>query len=186
MTEKEVKVQEMVNTTKKAQYVSEFTKKLEKSKVVVVGSAEGLSVEEMNAMRKSIRANGDETRVVKNTLITRALDNLKHEELSKLCTGSTLMVFGYSDPVSPVKALFDFADKAKKFKFKGGMLGDKVLSVAELEALSKLPGREQLLGMLLSCMNGPIRNMVSVTQGPIRKMVYALQALKEKKEKEAA
>lgn len=186
MTEKEVKIQEMVDTSKKAQYVEEFSQKLKKAKVVVIGSAEGLTVEEMNLMRKNIRANGDETRVVKNTLVHRALDNLKHEELGKLCIGSTLMVFGYSDPVAPVKALFDFADKAKKFKFKGGMLGDKVLSVAELEALSKLPGREQLISMLLSCMNGPIRNMVSVTQGPIRKMVYCLQALKEQKEKAAA
>jgi len=174
------------NLTKKSAYVDEFEKKIAKAKVMILSSVEGVDVEQMNALRKSIRTLGDESRVVKNTLIKRAMKKLNHEGLNQYLEGSTLVTFGYTDPVAPVKALFDFADKAKKFQFKAGMLGDKVLSVAELEALSKLPGREQLLSMLLSVLQGPMRNMVSVTQGPIRKFVYALQAIKEQKEKAAA
>ncbi len=176
----------MVDVSKKSAYVGEFQKKLEKSKVIVLASCEGVTVDQMTALRKDIRNLGDEMRVVKNTLLRRALQNLGREEFGKLLVGSTAVTFGYNDEASPVKALYEFAEKAPKLKFKGGMLGEKMLSIKDLEALSKLPNRKQLLSMLLSTMIGPIRNMVSVTQGPIRKFVYALQALKEKKEKEVA
>ena len=174
----------MVNYTEKTAYVNEFSEKIEKAKVIVLASCEGVNVEQMTDLRKQIRKLGDEVRVVKNTLLQRALQKLGKEELSKFMTGSTAMTFGYQDPAAPVKVLFDFAGKAKKFTFKAGLLGDKMLTPADLEALSKLPGREQLLSMLLSTMQGTIRNFVSVTQGPIRKFVYALQALKDKKEQE--
>ncbi|MFZ2960753.1 MAG: 50S ribosomal protein L10 [Candidatus Ozemobacteraceae bacterium] len=175
----------MVDHNKKNAYIAEFTDKLNKAKVVVLSSVEGVDVEQMNALRKNIRGIGDECRVVKNTLVARALDGLHHESLTPFLTGSTLMTFGYADPIAPVKALFDFAGKVKKFTFKSGMLGDRLLNVKELEQLSKLPSRPALLSMMLSVMQAPMRNMVSVTQGPIRKMVYALQAILEKKEKAA-
>lgn len=173
----------MKNQAKKAAYIDDFQKKIEKAKVIVVSSIEGVNVEQMTALRKDVRNTGSEMRVVKNTLVQRAFNASGHEGLSPCMTGSVAVTLGYQDAVAPVKALFDFAAKASKLKFKAGMLGDKLLSVADLEALSKLPGREQLLSMLASTMIGPIRNMVSVTQGPIRKMVYALQAIKEQKEK---
>ncbi|HNV69597.1 MAG TPA: 50S ribosomal protein L10 [Candidatus Ozemobacteraceae bacterium] len=170
----------------KAAYVDEFQKKMEKAKVVVLAACEGVTVDEMTRLRREIRKLGDEARVVKNTMLRRACQNLKHENVLPHLTGSTLMTFGYHDPVAPVKALFDFAQKASKLKFKAGLLGDQLLSVQELENLSKLPGREQLLSMLLSCMQGPMRNMVGVLSGVTRKFVYALNAIKEKKEKAAA
>jgi large subunit ribosomal protein L10 len=172
----------MVDYSKKTAYVSEFQDKLEKAKVVVLASCEGVNVDQMTDLRKQIRNLGDEIKVVKNTLLQRALNNLGREEFAKHMTGSVAMTFGYADPAAPVKVLFDFSEKAKKFKFKAGLLGDKMLTPADLVALSKLPSRDQLLSMLLSAMQGTIRNFVSVTQGPIRKFVYALQALKEKKE----
>jgi large subunit ribosomal protein L10 len=177
--------QEMVDVSKKAEYVAKFQEKFEKSKVVVLADCEGLNVEQMTALRKEIRNLGDEIKVVKNKLVRRALKNVGREELGKYLVGSTAITFGYNDPAPPVKALFDFAEKAKKFKFKVGMLGEKVLSVKELENLSKLPARPQMLSILLSVMIGPLRNLVSVTQGPIRKLVYALEAIRQKKEKEA-
>ncbi|MBF0499133.1 MAG: 50S ribosomal protein L10 [Candidatus Riflebacteria bacterium] len=176
----------MVDHSKKNAYIAEFTEKLNKAKVVVLSSVEGVDVEQMNTLRKNIRGIGDECRVVKNTLVARALDGIHHETLAPFLTGSTLMTFGYSDQVAPVKVLFDFADKVKKFTFKSGMLGHKLLTVKELEQLSRLPSRPVLLSMMLSVMQGPMRNMVSVTQGPIRKLVYALSAIREKKEKASA
>ncbi len=176
----------MRDISKKEQYVKEFKAKLEKAKVVILSSVEGVTVDQMTLVRKNLRQNGDEMRVVKNTLLRRAFHDMKMEGLEKFMTGSTAVIFGYSDPVAPVKTLFDFAEKAQKFQFKAGLLGDSMLTVKQLESLSKLPGRTQLLSMLLSTMVGPIRNMVSVCQGPIRKLVYAVQAIREKKEKAAA
>lgn len=176
----------MADMKQKETYINELKEKLSKAKVVIVAGCEGVTVEEMNAVRKSIRNLGDEMKVVKNKLARRALHDPQHQALEPFLTGENTVTFGYHDEAAPVKALFEFAEKAKKFQFKAGLLGDKVLTVKELEALSKLPNKQQMLSMLLSTMVGPIRNMLSVSQGPIRKFAYALQALKEQKEKAAA
>ncbi|MBF0545174.1 MAG: 50S ribosomal protein L10 [Candidatus Riflebacteria bacterium] len=175
----------MVDYSKKVKYIAEFSEKVKKAKVLVLSTCDGISVEEINLLRKNIRGVGDEARVVKNTLLKRVMKDLKHEGLCKFLAGSTFLTFGYKDPVAPVKVLFDFADKTKALKFKCGLLGDKILSATELEKLSKLPSREIILSQMLSVMQGPMRNMVSVVQGPIRKLAYALQAIKDKKEKAA-
>ncbi|RCK79009.1 MAG: LSU ribosomal protein L10p (P0) [Candidatus Ozemobacter sibiricus] len=176
----------MRDLSKKENYVKEFKAKIEKAKVIVLSSVEGVTVEQITQLRKNLREVGDEIRVVKNTLLRRAFHDMKMEGLEPFMTGSTAVTFGYSDPVAPVKVMFDFAEKAQKFQFKAGLLGNSMLTVKQLEALSKLPGRKELLSMLLSTMVGPIRNLVSVCQGPIRKLVYAVQAIREKKEKAAA
>ena len=176
----------MGDLTKKQEYIDEFQKKIEKAKVLVLANCEGVNVGDITQLRADIRKTNSELRVVKNTLFKRALNSCDVTDLDQFMVGSTAVAFGYEDPVSPVKAMFDFADKAKKFSFKGGLLDGKMLTVAQLENLSKLPGRHELLTMVASCMQGPIRNIVSVMQGPIRKFVYALDAVREKKEKEAA
>lgn len=170
----------------KEEYVKTYQDKLSRAKVIVLSSCEGVRVGEMNALRKSIREAGAEMRVVKNTMVRRALHNLNLSAVDPFTNGSTAVTFGYDDPVAPVKALFDFAGKCKKFSFKAGVLEGKLLTVAQLEGLSKLPGRRELLSMVASCMQGPIRNIVSVCQAPIRKLVYCLDAIREKKEKAAA
>lgn len=175
----------MRDLTNKSSQIEEYQKQIAKAKVVVLSSIEGVTVDQMTLLRKNLRQNGDEIKVMKNTLLHRALQNLKMDGLLPHLTGSTAVVCGYQDPVSPVKTLFEFVEKAKKFKFKAGYLGDKVLQVKDLEALSKLPGRKQLLSMVVGCMVGSIRNIISVTQGPIRKFVYALDAIRKKKEQTA-
>lgn len=175
----------MGDISKKQEYVKTFQEKLEKSKVVVLSSIEGVTVGDMNELRKSVRETGSEIKVVKNTLVCRALDNLDMGDLNKHLTGSVAVTFGYDDPVSPVKALIDFAGKCKKFQFKAGMLGGSLVNTNQLIALSKLPGRQELLSMLASVMQAPIRKVVNVLQAPIRKFVSTLDAVREKKEKEA-
>ena len=176
----------MRDISKKETYVKGFLAKLQKAKVVILANCEGVNVDQMTLLRKNMRQIGDEVRVVKNTLFSRALKDVKMDGLEKFMTGSTAITFGYSDPVAPAKVIFDFAQKAQKFQFKAGMLGVSMLTPAQLEALSKLPNRDQLLSMLLSTMLGPIRNVLSVMQGPIRKLVYAVEAIRQKKEKETA
>ena len=176
----------MKDNSKKEAYVKEFQEKLEKSAVVVLAGCEGVKVSEMTELRRAVRDTNSEIRVVKNTLLIRALKNANMGDLEPHMKGATAVTFGYEDPVSPVKALFDFAGKAKKFQFKAGFLEGSTLNADQLKALSTMPGRQELLGMVASCMQGPIRNIVSVCQAPIRKMVYALDAIREKKEKQAA
>ncbi|MEW6713018.1 MAG: 50S ribosomal protein L10, partial [Candidatus Riflebacteria bacterium] len=84
------------------------------------------------------------------------------------------VTFGYDDPIAPVKALYEFTQKAKKFTFKAGYMDGKPLTVDQLNALSKIPGRKELLSML-----------ASAVQGPIRKLACVLDALRKKREEAA-
>ncbi|GAB1353855.1 MAG TPA: 50S ribosomal protein L10 [Candidatus Rifleibacterium sp.] len=161
----------MKDLSNKEAYVKEFSEKLAKSQVVVLASCEGVTVSEMTALRKAVRESGAELRVVKNTLLCRALHTTPMKELEGHMKGNTAVTFGYNDPIAPVKALFDFADKAKKFTFKAGYMEGKLLNVADLTALSKVPGRKELLSML-----------ASAVQGPIRKLAGVLDSLRKKRE----
>ena len=161
----------MKDISKKEAYVKDFSEKLAKSQVVVLANCEGVQVSDITALRKAVRETGSEMRVVKNTLLCRALHNTPMKDLEKLMKGSTAVTFGYNDPIAPVKALFEFADKAKKFTFKGGFMDGQVLNVAQLTALSKIPGRKELYTML-----------ASAVQGPIRKLACVVDALRKKRE----
>jgi large subunit ribosomal protein L10 len=168
-------VKTLKDISHKEAYVKEFAEKLAKSQVVVLANCEGVKVSEMTALRKAVRETGSELRVVKNTLLRRALHDSPMKDLEDHMKGSTAVTFGYEDPIAPVKALFEFADKAKKFTFKAGFMDGKALDVTQLTVLSKIPGRKELYGML-----------ASAVQGPIRKLAGVLDALREKREKEAA
>lgn len=164
----------MKDLSKKEAYVKEFQEKIGKAQVVVLANCEGVTVTDMTALRKSVRETGSEIRVVKNTLLCRAFHDTPMADLEKSVKGNTAVTFGYDDPIAPVKALFAFADKAKKFTFKAGFMDGEVLDVAKLTALSKVPGKKDLYSML-----------ASAVQGPIRKFACAIDALRKKREEEA-
>jgi len=168
-------VKTLKDISHKEAYVKEFAEKLAKSQVVVLANCEGVMVSEMTALRKAVRETGSELRVVKNTLLRRALHETQMKELEAHMKGSTAVTFGYNDPIAPVKALFEFADKAKKFTFKAGFMDGRALDVNQLTALSKIPGRKELYGML-----------ASAVQGPIRKFACVIDSLRKKREEAAA
>ena len=165
----------MKDLSKKEAYVKAFQEKIAKAQVVVLANCEGVQVSDMTALRKSVRETGSEIRVVKNTLLCRAFHDTPMAELEKSVKGNTAVTFGYEDPIAPVKALFAFADKAKKFTFKAGFMDGEVLDVAKLTALSKIPGKKELYTML-----------ASAVQGPIRKFACVIDALRKKREEAAA
>lgn len=161
----------MKNISHKEEYVKEFQEKLGKAQIVILAACEGVSVADMTALRKAVRESNSEIRVVKNTLLRRALHNANMNELEDHMKGATAVTFGYAEQVAPVKALAEFTKKANKFTFKAGFMDGKPLTVNQLEALSKIPGRTELYSML-----------ASAVQGPIRKLACVLDALREKRE----
>lgn len=161
----------MKDISNKEAYVKEFAEKLSKCQVLVIANCEGVKVSEITALRKAVRETGSEMRVVKNTLLCRAFHNTPMTGLEPHMTGSTVVTFGYNDPIAPVKALFEFAGQAKKFKFKAGFMDGQILDVEQLTTLSKIPGRKELYGML-----------ASAVQGPIRKLACVIDSLRQKKE----
>lgn len=172
----------MVDVTKKVAYCEDIEKKMTQAKVMVLMDFSGVNVEQVNRLRKEIRELGDEVRVVRNTLVKRVAKKLGHDALLPHLEGPTAIAFGYKDPVAPVKALVKQAGEIEKLKFKTGFLDGRLLDPEQIKALSKLPGRNELLSMLLSVLQGPMRNLVGVLSGPIRKLAYALEAIRKQKE----
>jgi large subunit ribosomal protein L10 len=118
--------------------------------------------------------------VAKNSLMHIAFG--KKEEMKDSFTGMNGVLLSYDDAVAPIKALFDFHKKSEKLTVKKGVMDDKVLSEAQVEELSKLPSKNELIATLISRLQGPAYGLVNVLQAGPRNLVYALNAIANKKE----
>lgn len=141
----------------------------------------GLTVKQMNALRRSMDKAGAKYRVAKNTLARIASQGTSAEPLAGDMKGPVGLVIVNGDASAVAKALVAFAKTHDKFVIVGGALGGKRLSTADVEALSKLPGRDAMLAMLVGVLQAPIRDFVGVLAAVPRSMVQVLAAIEEKK-----
>ena len=142
--------------SKKAEVIAGLATAFENTTAVVICDYKGLTVEELETLRKSARAKDTSVQVVKNTLATIALKNAGMEGVEIKDTN----IFVWSDDViSAAKVTADFAKDNDKFVIKAGYLDGEPADVAKIEAFAKLPGREELLGMLAATWMAPITNM---------------------------
>jgi large subunit ribosomal protein L10 len=151
--------------------------KLSRTKSAVVVDFAGTTVNDQVQLRRELKAVGGELFVTKNTLIDIAVGKGK---VSDSLEGMNAIVLSYDDEVSALKSLFDFHKKNDKLKIKQGVMADKVLSVADVEALSQLPSKNELLATLISRIQGPAYGLVNVLKAGQRNLVYALKAIAEK------
>ena len=160
---------------KKAQIVDEVAEKFNAAASVVIADYRGLTVEEVTTLRKQLREAGVEMKVIKNSILSRAAKQAGLEGLDEVFTGPTAVAFSNDDVVAPAKIMDEFSKDAKALELKGGIIEGKVASLEEITALAKLPNREGLLSMLLS-----------VLQEPVRNVAYAVNAVAESKDGDAA
>ena len=165
----------------KEQLVTELASKLATAKATFLADYRGLNVEAATNLRKKLNEAGVEYRVVKNTLLRLASKGTDVEVLDDYLYGPTAIVIVGDDPVAPAKVLADLAKDSKTFELKAGTLGAKVISAEDIEALAKLPGREELLAKMLSTMNAPTTNFVGTMAALPRQMVQVLTAIKDQK-----
>ena len=160
--------------SRKAELVAELSESFEGKAAVVICDYKGLTVPRLEVLRKAARAKDTKVQVIKNSLATIALGNAKMTGLELKDTN----IFIWSDDViSASKVAADFAednDNEDKFVIKAGYLDGEVADVAKIEAFAKLPGREELLGMLAATWMAPITNLA-----------IGIDALRQKKEAEA-
>jgi large subunit ribosomal protein L10 len=165
----------------KKKLVSEFGEKFKKAKVAFVADYKGLNVEQMTSLRKSLRAVSVELKVVKNTLARIAIKDTTAAPLTNYFGGTTAVVVGYADPVAAAKILTQFAKDEPNLKLRVGWLGDKILNLGEIKALSELPSKEVMLGKFIGILKAVPANLVGVLSGVPRKLVYTLAAIQAKK-----
>jgi len=156
---------------KKAEVIADLTASFENTAAVVICDYKGLAVSELEELRKAAKAKDTSVQVVKNTLATIALNNAG---MSGVEIKDTNIFLWSDDVISASKIASDFAKKNDKFVLKAGYLDGEAADVAKIEAFAKLPGREELLGMLAATWMAPVANFT-----------IGLDALKRKKEEEA-
>jgi len=162
--------------------VEDIKEKIGKAQSIVLLDYRGLTVDEVTQLRDQMRSAGVEYRVIKNTMLTRAANELGIEGAEDLFKGPTAAAFGYTDAAAPAKILVDFIKKAKKTEIKGGFLEGKLVDLSQIKYLADLPPKEVLVAKLLGTLNAPASNLVGVLSGLPRALVCALNAIKEQKE----
>lgn len=162
----------------KKQVVSDIAKKIQDAKSVVIVSYSGLTVEQVTNLRAQFRAAGVEYSVLKNTLVRRALADLKIEGLDEILNGPSAFAFGMQDAVAPAKIIDEFITKNKStaIEFKAGLLGSEVMSKDQIIALASLPSREVLLARLLGCLTNSVGSLVRVLDAIAKKQGEAAPA----------
>jgi large subunit ribosomal protein L10 len=168
--------------SKKEQVVEELKRDLAAAQAVIVTDFKGLPMGEMGDLRLKLRAAGGEYRVAKNTLMKLAAKDTSVSKLSDFLTGNNALGTTRGDAAALAKALCDFSKSNDKFVIKGGILGDKVLTAAQITALANLPSREVMLSTLLGTMNAVPTNMVRVLAAVPQKLVYCLAAIRDRKQ----
>lgn len=162
---------------KNEQQVELLKEKISKAKSVAIVDYSGTTVNDQVELRKGIREAEGEFLVAKNTLINIALGQ---PELKASLEGMNALVLSFADEVAALKPLFKFKEDKEKLTVKQGVLEGKVLSADEVENLSKLPGKSELIATLISRLQGPAYGMVNVLKAGQRDLVYVLQAIAKK------
>lgn len=142
----------------------------------------GLSFPQMIDLRNKLTEKGTAYRVVRNAFVRIAMKEAGLPDASSWLEGPTALAFLGSDPSPAAKVLLDFT-KASPLAIKGGVISGKLFSAKEVEALSRLPGRKDLLASLMGTMNAPLRNMMNAMNGVASKLVRTLAAVADKMEK---
>ena len=162
--------------------VEQLKENFGQASAVVFADYKGVTSEEMNLLRNSMRQKKVLVKVAKNNLVRIALKGTPKEQAVEKLAGPVVTCFALGDAVEMAKAMADFSKKVEAFSIKEGFLGDQAMNEAQIKQLATLPSREQLLGQLLSVMNGPIRNFVGVLNAAQRDFTRVLQAVADKKQ----
>ena len=155
----------------KALKVNEIKEKMQKAKSLVLVNYQGINVEQDTELRSTLRKNNVEYKVYKNTMVTRAAQELGIEGMEQYLEGPVSMAFGYDDETTAAKLIADFAKASKKLEIKGGYVDGKVYDAELMNQLATIPSKEVLIAKFLGSIKSPLSNLV-----------YMLNAVAESKE----
>lgn len=129
----------------------------------------GLTVQQLTELRKQLAKKNAELRVVRNNLVRIAFEQMGVDSLNEYFTGPTAIALGNEDANEVAKILFDYAKNAPALEIKGAFLEKEVYDAAKIEAFSKLPGKSQLIAMIMSTINAPVQKLAATLQAYIDK-----------------
>ncbi|RMG40166.1 MAG: 50S ribosomal protein L10 [Candidatus Dadabacteria bacterium] len=175
----------------KDQIIKEMSDGVKTAQIVFCADYRGLTVAEMTELRRGLRESGARGQVIKNTLAKRAIKaavgDVEEEELEKLLAvfeGPSFVVLSEDNAVSPAKVLANFAKDHKALQIKGAWYENAFVDPAGVEAISKMPSKEELQARLLQVLQGPATQVVQLLKAPARQLVMLLEAYRKKLEEE--
>lgn len=163
--------------------VKELREKISKAKSVFFADYKGIKANQMNDLRASMKAQNTEVVVAKNTLMKIALEKENYDTtmVKDQLKEANAAFIAYSDALAPLKPLFEFVKKFEMPKVKAGFVEGTYADARQVEVLSTLPSKEQLLAQVVGGLKAPLSGFVNVMGGTQRKLVYALSAIANKK-----
>lgn len=168
--------------TEKSTIIADIQKDLSGATGLFFLKYNAITVKEISQLRRNLRAGQAKIKVLKNTLLKRALAEAKAPDSAELLTGQTALAWTKGDLIMTIKALVGFAPEKGQWEVKGGIIEGRPTSAGDLKKLSKLPSREVLLSQLVRNLNAPISNLVYVLGGLSRQLVLDLNEIKKNKE----
>ena len=152
---------------------------------LVIADARGVTVSAMDALRKQARENGVNLRVVRNTLARRAIQGTEFECVSDALVGPSIFGFSMEDPGAAARIFKDFAKVQEAFEVKALSVGGKLLAASQIDALAKLPTRDQALSQLMSVMIAPVTKLARTFNEVPSKVTRAVAAVRDQKQEAA-
>ncbi|MGH6739481.1 MAG: 50S ribosomal protein L10 [Bradyrhizobium sp.] len=169
-----------LNLEQKQTVVAEVAKQVAGAQAIVLAENRGMAVADMTKLRAKARASGVYFRVVKNTLVRRAVAETPFASLADRMIGPLAYGIG-PDPVAVAKVLNDFAKGNEKFVIAGGAMPGQLMSAKEISALASLPSREELIARLLGTMQAPIVKLVRTMNEVQGRFVRTVAAVRDAK-----
>ena len=161
----------------KVAVVEEIRTKLSESDAAVLTEYRGLTVHDLAELRGSLRSSGTEYKVFKNTLARLAVAGAGLDDITSLLEGPVAIAFVRGDAAAAAKALRDFQKINPALIVKGGLLGERVITPADIEALAELPSREVMLTQIAGMFQAPLTKAAGLFQAFTRNLAYGVQAL---------
>jgi len=168
----------MMNKEQKKNYITEMTANFENSEAVLVTHYQGLTVKQLDELRKQMREQGIQFKITKNRITKLALEKTKCKELANLFTGPTAVALS-KDAISTAKILTKFSKENNNLKILGGIMGKEILDVAAVANVATLPTLDEARAKIIGILRSPAQKIVSILLAPASKI--AILALEKSK-----
>ena len=168
----------MMNKEQKKNYITEMTANFENSEAVLVTHYQGLTVKQLDELRKKMREQGIQFKITKNKITKLAIEKTKCKDLTNLFTGPTAVALS-KDAISSAKILTKFSKENNNLKILGGIMGKDVLDVAGVEKVATLPTLEEARAKIVGILRSPAQKITSILLAPASKI--AILALEKSK-----
>jgi len=171
-----------LNLEQKQSVVAEVSDVAAKAFSVVAAEYRGLTVGEMTELRKTARESGVYLRVVKNTLVRKAVEGTEFSCIQEALVGPLVVAFSMEDPGAAARLVKEFSKDHEKLETQFVSVGGQLLEASELDRLSKLPTKDQAISMVMSVMKAPVEKFVRTLAEPHAKLVRTIGAVRDQKQ----